>query len=331
MYDLKIALAGCGKVAQTHVRNLQAILGRSDVLVGVCDTDAGRAEAMAQQAGGKPFGDIGRMMDAVRPDALLICTPPTVREAPIRICCETGAAFFCETPPAADLKTCRRINGILACAGVINSVGFRWRYLDIVDECRRWMVGKRATAVLSRFASGDLFAGDLPAWAKLADHGGGPVLAETLHLFDLVRYLVGNVSAIMAFGTNAVCPAGPKMTVADSVAAAYTLEGGGIGTHYHSWADEHPVAELVIRTGTDVVCLDLAANRLTGIVDGRERVYGGEVDPWRREIEAFLEAVATGDQSVIRSGYGDACESMSACSAAAESLRASVLARVGSG
>jgi len=331
MEDLKIALAGCGRVAQTHVRNLQAIFGRSEVFVGVCDTDARRAEAMAQEAGGRPFGDIARMLEAVKPDALLLCTPPSVREVPIRLCCEAGVAFFCETPPAPDAKTCRRIYGLLARSGVVNAVGFQWRYLDLVDECRRWLVGKRVSAVVSRFASDTLFAGDLPAWLTLADRGGGPVFAETLHALDLVRYLVGNISSVMAFGSNAVVPSGPKMTVPDTLALTFSLEGGGVGSHYHGWAEKQPTAEIVIRTGFDVICLDLVGNRLTGTVDGQKLACEAGVDPWRREIETFLQAVSANDQSLIRSGYGDACETVLVASAVMESLRASILARVDSG
>ncbi|MEU8615257.1 Gfo/Idh/MocA family oxidoreductase, partial [Actinoplanes sp. NPDC048791] len=59
------AVIGCGDVSVVH---LQAIEGLAGVeLVGVCDTDAGRAGAAAQRYGVPAFADHRQLLEATRP------------------------------------------------------------------------------------------------------------------------------------------------------------------------------------------------------------------------------------------------------------------------
>src|SRR5580704_3786018 len=94
---LKIAIVGCGKVADQHVHSIQRI---SDyVIVGLCD----RELLMAKQLGERIkltacFSDLQEMLRTTRPDVVHITTPPQSHFALARQCLEFGSHVYLEKP-----------------------------------------------------------------------------------------------------------------------------------------------------------------------------------------------------------------------------------------
>jgi predicted dehydrogenase len=72
---LKVALVGCGKAGENHVRAIRKLPGVS--LVAVCDAERLMAEQLAVRYGiRKHFFNVDEMLDAERPDVVHITTPP---------------------------------------------------------------------------------------------------------------------------------------------------------------------------------------------------------------------------------------------------------------
>jgi predicted dehydrogenase len=72
---LKVAIVGCGKIADAHVEEVGK-LPLAEV-VAVCDREALMAEQLAVRYGvPRHFADFTAMLDAVRPDVVHITTPP---------------------------------------------------------------------------------------------------------------------------------------------------------------------------------------------------------------------------------------------------------------
>jgi len=94
---LKVAIVGCGKVADQHVHAIQRI--PDCVIVGLCD----RELLMAKQLGERIkvsacFSDIHEMLCATRPDVVHITTPPQSHFALARQCLEFGSHVYLEKP-----------------------------------------------------------------------------------------------------------------------------------------------------------------------------------------------------------------------------------------
>jgi predicted dehydrogenase len=320
MSDVRFALIGCGRISQLHAENLQSLLGRPDVLVGACDSLLDRAEAMTAHAGGRAYTDAAAMLDAEKPDAVIICTPPFVREDPIAACCERGVPFLCEKPPASDWDAARRIADIVGDAGVLHSVAFMYRYHLGSDEYHRWMTGRTPAVVVSAFGCGPLYDPDFPPWFKLMERSGGPIMDQAIHSFDTIRYLVGDITEVHAFGSNLHFPLADDMTVPESAAITFRFASGAIGTHYHSWADKLWIGQIDVRTGDDRVLMQIGDGTLTGTMDGAERSFSESGPPHRRELEYFVKALETGDASLVRSTYADAAKTLAVCLAANKSI-----------
>jgi predicted dehydrogenase len=94
---LKVAIVGCGKIADSHAEQIQRISGCE--IVGVCD----REELMAKQLYErfpvkKFFSDLGQLFREGRPDVVHITTPPESHFALGKQCLERGAHVYIEKP-----------------------------------------------------------------------------------------------------------------------------------------------------------------------------------------------------------------------------------------
>jgi len=320
MADLRIAFVGAGGIAQRHLKTLATLLGEKPI-IAACDVDRARASAACKQYGGNGYEDAALMLKAESPEVLFICAPPFVREEPIRLCCRRGIPFFCEKPPANDLKTAAKLAETVAGSGVINSVGFMYRYAEVVDEFKKWFDGVTVTSVVSQMACGPLFSPELPAWYKLADKGGGPLLDQAIHLLDLIRCVAGEIVEVFACGSNQLLPKSETLTVPETVALVYRFASGAVGTHYHSWAHKIWTCQVEVRGEDSRVQIELAkGTRLFGSVKGESKEFGTEKDYYMTEIERFLQAVREKNPALIRSPYPDAARSLAVALAANRSL-----------
>ena len=72
---MKVAIIGCGKIADEHAGALLKIPGCK--IVGVCDTEELMAKQLAERNDiDNYFSDVQTMLDSVKPDAVHITTPP---------------------------------------------------------------------------------------------------------------------------------------------------------------------------------------------------------------------------------------------------------------
>jgi predicted dehydrogenase len=94
---LKIAIVGCGKIADAHAAQIQRIKGCE--IVGVCDREPLMARQLYDRYPVKAYySDVRAMLGESRPDAVHITTPPESHFDLARICLEAGAHVYVEKP-----------------------------------------------------------------------------------------------------------------------------------------------------------------------------------------------------------------------------------------
>lgn len=119
---LRVAIIGCGKIADQHVLACRRIAGCE--VVGLCD----REVLMAGQLGGRfgitaCFADAAEMLRAVKPDAVHITTPPQGHFSLAKQCLEAGCHVYLEkpftvtAPDAAELIRLAESRGLKITAG----------------------------------------------------------------------------------------------------------------------------------------------------------------------------------------------------------------------
>ncbi|HYX11015.1 MAG TPA: Gfo/Idh/MocA family oxidoreductase, partial [Candidatus Acidoferrum sp.] len=305
---LRLAMIGAGWITQIHLEALDR-LGRT-TLVGVAATREESVRALATPRGAEAYTDIDRMLDEQRPDAAYVAVPPSEAVAMLDRLLERRIPFLTEKPLAAtDRAGPERIAALVAERGVVAAVGYHLRALDALAEVRALLASNPAHLAIARWLSDT----PGPAWWRREASGGGQVVEQATHFYDLARFLVGEATVVGAASTRSdpVVPA--DADVVDATAAVLRFSTGAVG----SFANTR-------RLGSAVVAIELAASDLLIRIrragdapggwavdfeddDGVRTIPPGR-DPYEAQAEVFVDAVEAGEPDRVLSTYGDALE-----------------------
>ncbi len=323
---LRVGFIGTGGIAQRHLKSLRQLGPERARPVAFCDIDEARAAQAAAGYGGTVYTDSKRMVDAEDGlDAVFVCTPPFARAEPIEAAAARGLAIFCEKPPAFDAEQGRRALAAIRRAGVITNVGFMYRWLRAVDRARDLLEGRTIAAVRSAFLCGPAVERNLPAWFYLQDRSGGPLMDQAIHVLDLHRYFAGEVASVHALAHTTFREHTADFTIQEAYSLNLAYASGAIASHLHSWACTAAMGQVEWISDRARLAVDLFANRLIGTVDGTPVDETFTDDPYLREVDQFLRAVADGDGMRMRSPYADGLHT---CAVAWAGLRSAATGRV---
>jgi predicted dehydrogenase len=324
MKPIQYAIIGAGNFFWgRHHKNLQKIPDCRCVVV--CDPSPESRRRAEEELGAKAFATTGEWLEAGDSvDAILNFSPPFARKEAIEVASRLQVPVFTEKPPATSSAEGREILEFLEKATVPVCVGFMFRYMPAVDRVRELLDGQRVIHVNSEYFCPALTKWKLADWFRLKEKSGGPVIDQAIHLFDLVRYLAGEITEVMAFETNVVRPKDDACTIEDSSSTILRFESGATGAHLQSWVHDVEEGLVTVRTERDRLTLDTTGN-LTGRVDGKPVSFEApaalaEKNFHHLEMETFMEAVRTGDFSRIRSPYADALRSLQVSEAVNRSM-----------
>ncbi len=304
---VRLAFIGAGWIAGIHLEAL-ARLGRSE-LVGVVSGSPVRAGEFAARWGGIAYADPDRMLDEARPEAVYLCVPPHRAIEHCERLVERGIPFLAEKPLAAtDADGPARVAAAIERSGLVVAVGYHLRGLEVVSEVRRRFTARPPRMVVARW----LGSTPPPAWWGRVDEGGGQVVEQATHFYDLARHLLGEAQVLGAVSTRDPDASPPPIDVVDATAALLRFEGGAIG----SFANTRRLAssEIEIEFVSDDLLTTLRPEPDRGqggwqatFDDGGavEHVPAGR-DPYEVQAEAFLDAVAARDPNRVLATYDDA-------------------------
>src|SRR6266403_1442034 len=94
---LKIAIVGCGKIADSHALEIQRIKGCE--IVAVCDHEPLMAQQLAERFHvQRHFCDVSELISNARPDVVHVTTPPSSHFDIAKLCLESGCHVYVEKP-----------------------------------------------------------------------------------------------------------------------------------------------------------------------------------------------------------------------------------------
>src|SRR3954464_1739178 len=100
---LKVAIVGCGKIADAHASQIGRIKGCE--IVGVCDREPLMARQLYERFPIKQhYSDVGVMLSDARPDVVHIPTPPASHFDLAKLCLESGSHVYIEKPFTLNLR-----------------------------------------------------------------------------------------------------------------------------------------------------------------------------------------------------------------------------------
>jgi predicted dehydrogenase len=110
---LKIAIVGCGKIADAHTTQIQRIKGCE--IVGVCDREPLMARQLAERLPiRRYFSDVTDLLNDARPDAVHITTPPDSHFTLARVFLQAGCHVYVEKPFTLNADEARQLVALAA-------------------------------------------------------------------------------------------------------------------------------------------------------------------------------------------------------------------------
>ncbi|MHA6523260.1 Gfo/Idh/MocA family protein [Tessaracoccus sp. G1721] len=230
MSALRFAVVGCGSIAPTHVRALQQLAGRVE-LVACSDIVPERAEALAAE-----FGLTAMSYDDVladpRIDAVSVCVP-SGRHAEVGVpALLAGKHVIIEKPMEVTLEAADRLIAAQRSSGRTLAVVSQHRFdraAQVVHEAVS--DGRLGALVLAEcrvpwFRTQEYY--DSGEWrGTWALDGGGALINQGVHTVDLLRWMCGPVESVYAQARTATHE---RIEVEDVVCATVTFANGAIAT-----------------------------------------------------------------------------------------------------
>lgn len=308
---VRVGFAGAGGIASVHLKNLSQ--NEHVELVAVCDPLEAVAKQVAASYGMAPYTHIQSMLACEQLDALFICVPPFAHGVIEELAIERGIHLFVEKPIGLDLATVSRILQKIQQAAVITSTGYCLRYLDSVRKAKEYLQGKTIAMVrghyLTRFVETN--------WWREMEKSGGQLVEQSTHTVDLIRYLAGDVKQVYANMALRVMDDIPRLDIPDVSSVNLVFASGAIG-HVDSC-----FIQTDNRMGLEILGREFRVEmRGTAVtITDKDQVftYESEEDMYKKQVDAFMEAVRTGNRDLILAPYEEALKTLQVTLAANQS------------
>ncbi len=195
------------------------------------------------------------------------------------------------------------------------------RYLDITDLMKR-LVQENAPVGMVLGYYIDRFWLPPNHWVLDKSKSGGQVVEHTTHIFDLARYVVGEVSRVHAEFDNILLKHIPNVTMENEAITILRFKNGAVGMICGIWSS---VATHMF-TKLEAYCKDLVVERsdmkYLKIYKHKEvREIISSVDPYFEEDVAFIKAVKEDKPELIKCPYEDGVKTLRVTLAANEATR----------
>jgi predicted dehydrogenase len=132
---LKVAIVGCGKIADAHATQIQRITGCE--IVGVCDRELLMAKQLFERFPVKKYyDDLGTLLDDARPDVVHITTPPQSHYDIAALCLTRGANVYVEKPFTLTADDARVLVGLAQENGLKLTAGHDDQFTHVARRMR---------------------------------------------------------------------------------------------------------------------------------------------------------------------------------------------------
>src|SRR5438128_9163298 len=133
---LRIAIIGCGKVANQHVDAIHRV--PECEIVALCDQEPLMAKQLGERFGiSACFSDLKEMLNAVSPDVVHITTPPQSHYSLAKQCLESGSHVYLEKPFTITAGEAESLIQLAESCGLKITVGHNYLFTLEMLEMRR--------------------------------------------------------------------------------------------------------------------------------------------------------------------------------------------------
>ena len=229
MKKIKVALAGCGRIAVNHFESLKELQDDCE-LAAVCDCVQERAEEAGKKYSAPVFTDYDEMLRKTDCDVVTLATPSGLHPEMGIKAANMGRHVITEKPMAVTLESADALINECEKAGV---------HLFVVKQNRLNPTMQMLKKAVDRKRFGKIYAAhinvfwqrpqsyyDMAPWRGTIKMDGGAFMNQASHYVDSLYWLLGEIKEVSAI----IDTMARKIETEDTGSAVFRFENGVIGS-----------------------------------------------------------------------------------------------------
>jgi len=287
MRKLGVAVIGTGFWGRNHARVFKEL--EETELLAICDIDASRAKAVAEQFGAKPYTSTSRMLRNKNIEAVSVCTWSTSLSKEALKALNAGKHVLVEKPMAANAKQAERLLKTAEKGGLHLTVGFLMRFIPGLRLIRKAVedqsLGKVVCATAKRVSQWPERIGDV-----------GVVKDTAIHDVDVMRYVFNEDPVEVYARTGSM----RHRKFEDYAQIMLTFKSGKSAFIESNWLTPYKTRILVVTGSESIMKLDYITQELT-IESASENLQPRLIqqEPLKLELQHFARCVAGKEKPVV--------------------------------
>lgn len=295
---MRVGIAGAGFMARTHA---EAYDGMDCEVVGVASPSG--PEGFLDDLGfdSAAYTDVEALCRDEELDYLDVCTPTYTHLEMVRTAADRGLDAFLEKPIAGSLEEAEEVRAVAEGSNIALGVGHVVRFLPAYRKAAGLEIGEPGVARARRLSPFP----DWGEWFADREKSGGLFVDLAIHDLDYLRWAWGEVERVFARRT--------REEHAEHGFVTLRFENGAVGYVEGSWAqpEDRPLTTELELAGSDGM-VEFASDEESPYCEWTEE---GETvdralerDGYRRELEAFADALRAGEDPPV--GADEAIEAL---------------------
>jgi len=310
-----VGIIGTGGISEAHAQGYLSVRKKARI-VAVSDIDKRRAKKKAARWGAESwYLNFEELLKRDDIEAVSVCTP-TFTHAQISVAAmKSGKHVLCEKPMAMNLEEADEMIETSEQEKVILQIGHHNRFEPVFERTKELIeegIVGRICQVKARQAHGWGWTKGMPrSWFAEPDKsGGGTLLDNGCHLFDLLRWLVGEVETVSAYVGTLVY----DIPVEDNGIAILQFKNGAMGEVDASWTYRGDLFENYIRIfGSEGTIIADPVSKKLVVYSGflKPKKMSGWIAPFipsvnahTREVQDFISCMTEGKKPRVSGDDG---------------------------
>jgi UDP-N-acetylglucosamine 3-dehydrogenase len=292
MNKLGVAVIGTGFWGKNHARVYKEL--DCSNLVAICDVNADRAKAIADQYGVKAYTDSSRMLKNPEVEAVSVCTFSTVLAKEALKALNAGKHVLVEKPMATNTRQAQKLLDTAQQNGLHLTVGFLMRFIPGLQQIRSAIQSKKIGELVSASAR------RVTQWPeRIGDVG---VVKDTaIHDIDVMRFISCEdpVSVFAKMGSMR------HRQFEDYAQIMLTFESGKTAFIEANWLTPYKIRTLNVTGSEGIMRLDYNSQELW-IENAKETLQPRLPfeEPLKAELMHFCQCITEKKKAVVTGADG---------------------------
>jgi len=232
---MRFAVVGAGTIGQLRAQTIRA--NPATELAGVLDVAQANAAKAAAGTGARVCQSLEQLLELPGLEAVIVSSPLQFHEQAVVAALRAGKHVLCEKPLGNTVDSCRRMLDAARTSGKRLATGFNHRYYPAIKFLKRAIdEGQIGTLDHVRvFGGHDGLHNFRADWQyKAPESGGGAMMDVGIHMTDLARYILGDVTEVYGVSSNHIWKVPGSE---DNAVAVFRSPSGIPATYEATWTE----------------------------------------------------------------------------------------------